>query len=498
MFRKVLIANRGEIAVRVIRAARELGIANVAVYSECDRPALHVRMADEAYVLGPSPSSESYLNIEKILSVACACGVDAIHPGYGFLSENPLFARRCALAGIAFIGPAADAMELMGDKVAARRIALAANLPVIPGTGDPVTDEAEASNAARQIGFPVMIKAVAGGGGKGMRLVEQPKELSSAVRDARSEAQAAFGDSSIYLEKCLVSPRHIEFQILADCHGNVIHLGERECSIQRRHQKVIEESPSPLMTRELRQRMGEAAVRLAKASGYTNAGTVEFLVDTSQNFYFLEMNTRLQVEHPVTEMITGVDLVKEQFRIASGEPLGLCQEEIAWRGHALECRIYAEDPDNRFFPSAGRITLLRTPAGPGVRDDSGIYEGWTVPVHYDPLLSKVVTWGRDRTESICRMQRALGEYRVSGIKTNLSFFRSILGHEKFTAGELSTDFIEKHFSPASETLSPLALRNAAVAAAVLYAGRSTAGIPIRRSREESPWKMAGRKYGLRE
>jgi len=494
MFRKILIANRGEIAVRVIRAAREMGISTVAVYSECDRAALHVRMADEAYLLGPSPSVESYLNIDRVIATALSSHAEAIHPGYGFLSENPEFARRCAMAGMGFIGPSTAVMEQVGGKIAARKTALEARVPVVPGTHEGIVDLNTALDAARAVGFPVMLKAAAGGGGKGMRRVEGAEQLASALRDAQAEASAAFGDSEVYLEKLIVDPRHIEFQILADRYGNVIHLGERECSIQRRHQKVIEECPSPVMTTELREAMGTAAVRIAKACGYENAGTVEFLVDAERNFYFLEMNTRLQVEHPVTELVTGIDLVKEQFRIAAGERLGLRQEEVRWHGAALECRIYAEDPANNFLPSPGKISLLRTPSGPGVRDDTGIYEGWTVPVFYDPLLSKLVTWGKDRFESIARMQRALGEYQVTGIKTNLSFFRSILSHDRFQKGELNTGFIDKYYTP--EASIPSAnLRDVATVAAALHA--SFDGPPTKsKATAESAWKQAGRIGGL--
>jgi acetyl-CoA carboxylase biotin carboxylase subunit len=397
--------------------------------------------------------------------------------------------------GIIFVGPGAKAMEQMGDKIAARKTATTVNVPVIPGTETPVQTAQDAAEFTRQNGFPVMVKAAAGGGGKGMRLVERLDELASAVRDAQAEAQAAFGDSSVYLEKVIRRPRHIEFQILADRYGNVVHLGERECSIQRRHQKVIEESPSPFMSDTLRQQMGESAVRIARTCGYQNAGTIEFLVDAQGNYYFLEMNTRLQVEHPVTEMVTGIDLVKEQFRIASGEKLGIRQEDIRWTGHALECRVYAEDPQNDFFPSPGRITVLKTPSGPGVRDESGIYEGWTVPVFYDPLLSKLVTWGRDRAEAINRMQRALGEYQISGIRTNLSFFRSILAHEKFLAGELATDFIDKHFLQTSDGLESPALQEVAVIAAVIHASQGLARPTA--ATQESAWKRDGRLDSLR-
>jgi acetyl-CoA carboxylase, biotin carboxylase subunit len=497
MFSKILIANRGEIAVRIIRAAREMGISPVAVFSECDRPALHVRMADEAYLLGPSPSAESYLNIAKIIEIAKRCGAQAVHPGYGFLAENPEFPRRCQASGISFIGPSAAAMEQMGEKIAARKTALRCGVPVVPGTEEPLSSGDAALEAAGQIGFPLIIKAAAGGGGKGMRLVYGLKQVPSALREAQSEAKAAFGDPTVYMEKYLSSPRHIEFQIIADKHGHILHLGERECSIQRRHQKLIEESPSPLMTDELRARMGEAAVRVAEACGYENAGTVEFLVDSQRNFYFLEMNTRLQVEHPVTEMVTGIDLVKEQIKIAGGESLSCAQEDILWQGSAIECRIYAEDPENNFFPSPGKIARLRTPSGPGIRDDSGVYEGWTVPIFYDPLLSKLITWGKNRNEAIQRMRRALEEYQIVGIKTSIGFFQSILCHQKFLAGDLSTDFIEKNYAPKGPEREPGPLLDVAAIAAALYAERNgnRNSPPIRNG--ESPWKLWGRLNSLR-
>ena len=393
MFRKILIANRGEIAVRIARACREMGVRSVAVYSDVDRASLHVRLADEAYPIGPAPSRESYLVIDKIIGAARYAGCDAIHPGYGFLAENPALARACADAGITFIGPTAEAMEKLGSKTAARHVARETNVPTVPGTLDPIETVDELILIARKTGFPVVLKAVAGGGGKGMRSVERESELAGAWRDASSEARNAFGDGRLYLEKYLLKPRHIEIQVLADQHGNMVYLGERECSVQRRHQKVIEEAPSPIMTPDLRRQMGEAAVKLARAGGYTNAGTVEFLVDAGRNFYFLEMNTRLQVEHPVTEMVTSTDLVKLQIRIAAGEQLPFAQEDVALRGHAIECRIYAEDPDNNFFPSPGKILERRVPSGPGIRLDDGVYAGWTVPNDYDPMLGKLIAWG---------------------------------------------------------------------------------------------------------
>src|ERR1700723_2472834 len=443
MFKKILIANRGEIAVRVIRACRELGIATVAVYSEVDRASLHVRKADEAYPIGPASASESYLRADKILDVALRCGAQAIHPGYGFLSENAKFAQACADAGIKFIGPTPKSMEMMGSKTRARQHMEKAGIPFVPGTARGLTSVEEAEEVAERVGYPVMLKAAAGGGGKGMRLVHARNELRSALESAQSEAQRSFGDSEVYIEKAIVNPRHIEMQILADEHGNTVWLGERECSIQRRHQKVLEEAPSPMVDPDMRRRMGEVAVRVAKAAGYTNAGTVEFLVDQDKNFYFLEMNTRLQVEHPVTELITGLDLVHLQIRIAGGEKLPFQQEDVHIRGSAIECRIYAEDPDNNYFPSPGKITLLQSPSGPGIRCDSGMYEGWTVPIDYDPLLAKLIGYGSDRDQAMARLTRALSEYFVGGIKTNLPLFRRILDDEDFRAAKLDTGFLDR-------------------------------------------------------
>jgi acetyl-CoA carboxylase biotin carboxylase subunit len=442
MFKKVLIANRGEIAVRVIRACREMGIRSVAVYSDVDRASLHVRKADEAYHIGPASASESYLNIGKILGVAKACGAEAIHPGYGFLSENPVFAQACADVGVKFIGPPPRAMEMMGSKTRARQHMEKAGVPFVPGSLRGLEFE-ETREMAEKIGYPVMLKAAAGGGGKGMRLVRDPNDLKSAFEAARSEAQRSFADSEVYIEKFIENPRHIEMQILADEHGNCVYMGERECSVQRRHQKVMEESPSPIVSPEMRRQMGEIAVQAAKACGYTNAGTVEFIADQGRNFYFLEMNTRLQVEHPVTELVTGYDLVHLQFRIAAGEKLPFQQEDIKLRGHAIECRIYAEDPDNNYFPSPGKITLLLAPSGPGIRRDSGMYEGWTVPIDYDPLLAKLIGYGDSREEAISRLQRALYEYFVGGIKTNISLFRRILSDPDFRAGRLDTGFLDR-------------------------------------------------------
>src|SRR5438132_7399024 len=443
MFQKILIANRGEIAVRVIRACREMGIATVAVYSGADRGALHARMADEAYAIGPAPSRESYLVIDKIIGAAKKANAQAIHPGYGFLAENAAFAQACEEAGITFIGPSAASIALMGSKIEARRAVAKYGVESVPGTLDPITSDEEARKIASSVGFPIMLKASGGGGGKGLRFVGSGEEMESALRNTRSEALAAFGDDAIYIEKFVEKPRHVEIQVLADRHGNAIYAGERECTIQRRHQKVIEECPSPIMDPDLRRHMGEAALKVVKATNYYNAGTVEFLVDPNRRFYFLEMNTRLQVEHPVTEMVTGLDLVKLQIAIAAGAPLPLRQDDVVMRGSAIECRIYAEDPDNNFFPSPGKIAMLRRPSGPGVRDDSGVYEGWTVPIDYDPLISKLAAWGSTREEAISRMQRALREYHIEGIKSNISFFLEMLGHPDFQTGDFDTGFIDR-------------------------------------------------------
>ena len=451
MFKRVLIANRGEIAVRIIRACREMGIESVAVFSDVDRKALHVRKADYAYHIGPATASESYLNVAKILDVAKRSGAEAIHPGYGFLSENAGFARACRDAGIKFIGPSPESMDMMGSKTRARQHMKRAGVPFVPGSERGLDLDA-AERLAEQIGYPVMLKAAAGGGGKGMRMVSSAEELHSAYENARSEAQRAFGDNEVYIEKFIVNPRHIEMQIFGDEHGNVVYLGERECSVQRRHQKVLEESPSPIVDEEMRRRMGEIAVRVGKAANYYNAGTVEFLVDQNRNFFFLEMNTRLQVEHPVTEFVTGLDLVHLQMHIATGEKLPFGQDDISLRGHAIECRIYAEDPDNNFFPSPGQITRLISPSGPGIRRDSGMYEGWTVPLDYDPLLAKLIGYGETREQAIHRLLRALYEYFVGGIKTNTSLFRRILKDPDFQAGNIDTGFLDRLLAkPNNET-----------------------------------------------
>lgn len=442
----MLVANRGEIALRVIRALRELGIKSVAIYSEADRDALHVWAADEAFCVGPGPSARSYLHIPNIISSAVLAGVDAIHPGYGYLAERADFAEICETHGIKFIGPPPAAIEKMGDKVQARRAAADAGVPVIPGSLDPVEDDDEAVALAAEIGYPVMIKAAAGGGGKGMRVARDQEELLRVLEPARAEAQAAFGSGALYIEKLIEAPRHVEIQVLADERGNIIHLGERECSVQRRHQKVVEEAPSPAVSSRLRKAMGEAAVRVAEAVGYTNAGTVEFLLDAKGNFYFLEMNTRIQVEHPVTECVTGIDLVKAQIAVAAGEPLPYSQQKVRIHGHAIECRINAEDPARGFLPSPGKIHYYHAPGGFGIRVDSGVGAGSTVPPYYDSLLAKLIVHGTDREEAIAKALSALAEFRIEGVATNIGFLRELLAHPQFQAGELSTDFIEKHMS----------------------------------------------------
>ena len=496
MFKKILIANRGEIACRVMRTCREMRIAAVAVYSDVDADALHVRMADEAYHIGPAPSAESYLRGEKIIEVARESGAEAIHPGYGFLSENAEFVRQVSAAGITFIGPPPEAMEAMGGKISARKIAIDAGVPVVPGTTEPLKSFEEAADVAGSFGYPVMLKASAGGGGKGMRLVERESELRSAFETARSEARSSFGDDAVYIEKAIVKPRHIEIQVFSDSHGNHVHLGERECSIQRRHQKVIEEAPSPIDSAELRAAMGASAVTVARAVDYVGAGTVEFLVsDLDRSFYFLEMNTRLQVEHPVTELVTGIDLVREQINVAAGERLSFAQQDIELRGHAIECRIYAEDPDENFLPSPGRITRLRIPQGPGVRDDGGVYEGREVSIYYDPMISKFAVHGRDRSEAIARMRRALGEYEITGIKTTLRFFREVMEDKEFVDGRLDTGFISR-FNERRVHAEPNKLTtDMAVIAAALQAStktRSSTPESMRARRGPSRWVAAGR------
>lgn len=498
LFRKILIANRGEIAVRVIRACREVRIPTVAIFSEADRGARHVQMADEAICVGPAASSASYLSVERVLEAARATGADAIHPGYGFLSENAAFARACGEAGIEFIGPAPNAIEQMGSKTAARRVAIAAGAPVVPGTEQGVRDPAEARKIAAGIGYPVLLKAAAGGGGKGMRRVDSEVELEAAMRGAASEAERAFGSAEIYLEKLIERPRHIEVQVLGDKHGHLIHLGERECSIQRRHQKVVEECPSPLVLAnpELREKIGEAALKIARAVEYSNAGTLEFLADQQGNFYFLEMNTRLQVEHPVTEWVTGLDLVRWQIRIAAGERLDIEQRDVKWNGSAIECRVYAEDAEDNFFPSPGRITQYVEPAGPGVRVDGGVYAGWTVPIEYDPLLAKLAVWGDTREAATERMRRALSEYRVLGITTNLRYLEELMSDERFSAGELDTGFLDGFKSRRRQAQRDEGAVVAGILAAA-YAAANRPQAPPPPASETSAWRTASRQGLLR-
>jgi acetyl-CoA carboxylase biotin carboxylase subunit len=507
--RRVLVANRGEIAVRVMRACRERDLETVAVFSEADRTAVHVRSADRAVFIGPPPARESYLDIEKIIDACKKSGADAVHPGYGFLSENEDFADACESAGITFIGPPSSAMRMMGDKTTARQTVMKADVPVVPGDNGPEgrgfpTTEA-ALESARKIGFPVMLKASAGGGGKGMRLVETEAKFTAAWDGARREAKAAFGDDAVYLEKAIIRPRHVEIQVFSDEHGNTIHLGERDCSIQRRHQKVVEESPSPALTPDLRARMGAVAVQAARSCGYRGAGTIELLLSQTGEFYFLEMNTRLQVEHPVTEMVTGLDLVGWQLAVAEGRPLPLTQEEAdaRRRGAAMECRVYAEDP-LKFLPSPGRITSLRVPSGPYVRDDSGVVQGSEITVFYDPLVSKLVVWGEDRDAALGRMRRALDEYRVGGIKTNLPFHRRLLRHPLFIQGDYDTGFIEREkatllapYALAGDDLD-LAVAAAAIAAAqngqAPVAGARPQQAPTQGADGPSPWRQALRPF----
>jgi acetyl-CoA carboxylase biotin carboxylase subunit len=509
MIKKVLIANRGEIALRVIRACREMGMATVAVYSDADRGALHVLHADEAYRLGPAPATESYLRGDLILEVARRVGADAVHPGYGFMSENAEFAEACEAAGVTFIGPPASAMRVLGSKTRARQAADAAGMPRVPGSVTGLADVAEAVRVAAGIGYPVMLKAAAGGGGKGMRAVAKAEELAGAFAAASSEAERSFGSGEVYLEKLIERPRHIEIQLMADEHGNCVYLGERECSVQRRHQKVIEEAPSAVVSEDLRRRMGEAAVRLALSAGYVNAGTVEFLVaglenPGEENFYFLEMNTRLQVEHPVTEMVTGLDLVHLQLQVAMGEPLPITQEDVRLRGHAIECRIYAEDPENNFFPSPGLITRLVQPGGPGIREDCAVFAGWTVPLDYDPMLSKLVAFAETREMAIDRMLRALEEYVIGGIKTNIGLFRRILMDEDFRAARIDTGYLERLLAAGNAPLQGATLGVSevpedvvAVAAALFAASARRERAPVGDIAAESRWAVAGRREGLR-
>jgi acetyl-CoA carboxylase biotin carboxylase subunit len=490
MFNKILIANRGEIAVRIMKACRELGIKSVAVYSTIDRNALHVQVADEAVCIGGAPPGESYLNIEAIIEAVKKAGAEAVHPGYGFLAENYLFAQRCESENIVFIGPNSKAMKLVGDKVASREVTGKAGIPLIPGMKNKSTNVDECLAEAEKIGYPVLLKASGGGGGKGMRVVNSRAELAAAVEAGMREAQAAFGDPSIYLEKFIEQPRHIEFQVLADNHGNAVHLFERECSIQRRHQKIIEETPSTALDEDLRRRMGETALKVVEVSGYTNAGTVEMLLDKNKNYYFLEVNARLQVEHPVTELVAGIDLVHAQIRLAAGEKLWLKQGQLGQKGHAIECRIYAEDPENNFLPSAGKILYMREPSGPGLRHDCGIYSGYEVSVYYDPILSKLIAWAPDRELCCKRMATALAGFPILGIKTNVEFLKEVISHPEFLAGRTRTDFITRHMSNWKPASGEDVLNDALLAAAIYskYAGKNAAAV-YKSDEITSPWRM---------
>jgi acetyl-CoA carboxylase biotin carboxylase subunit len=496
MFKKVLVANRGEIAVRIIRACRELGIETVAVYSDVDRRALHVRYADEAYLLGPAPSRESYLRADKILDIAKKSGADAIHPGYGFLAEREDFSAACEENGISFIGPKPSAIAAMGDKMTARNTVTAAGVSVVPGTeGEGALSDDELLAVAPQIGFPLLIKATAGGGGKGMREVKSIEEMPTLLESARREAESAFGDGNVYLEKLVEGARHIEIQILADSYGNVIHLGERECSLQRRHQKLLEEAPSAALSEELRAQMGAVAVKTAQAVNYINAGTIEFLLDKDNRFYFLEMNTRLQVEHPVTEMVTGIDIVKEQIRIARGRALSYKQEEVRFNGHAIECRINAEDPYNNFMPSTGRITHSLLPTGPGVRVDTGVYPGFEITPFYDPMIAKLIVWGETRAQAILRMRRALEEYRIVGVRTNIPFHQTMMDSHRFMGGQYDTRFVEERFSMEESEEHRKNYEEVVAIFATLAAhqvAERSAQIVQRNERDTSNWKWVGR------
>ncbi len=491
LFSKILIANRGEIAIRVMRACRELGIRSVAVYSEADRQSLHVRYADEAYCIGPGPSNQSYLLGDRIIEVCRQTGAEAVHPGYGFLSENAGFARALRDAGIALIGPDPEAMEIMGSKIGAKQAVEKFGVPLVPGINEAIRDAASAREVAKKIGFPVLVKASAGGGGKGMRIVEREEDFESELQRAQSEALSAFGDDAVFIEKYVSAPRHIEFQVMADRHGNICHLFERECSIQRRHQKLVEEAPSPVMTAELRQRMGDAAVNVARACNYTGAGTVEFLVSGSGDFYFLEMNTRLQVEHPVTEMITGVDLVKEQIRVAAGLPLSFSQESLQINGHAIELRVCAEDPANGFLPDIGRITEYSIPKGPGIRVDDAMESGLEIPVFYDNMIAKLIVWAGSRDEAMERMQRAISEYRLKGIATTLPFGRFVMAHRAFREGNFDTSFIERYFTPEQLHLPLNEDEDAAAAlAAVLAWSAETQSAAVLPALQTANWQQA--------
>jgi len=499
MIKRILIANRGEIAIRVIRTCREMGIKSIAVYSEADRKSLHVRYADKAYYIGPSPSNESYLVIDKIIEVAKKSKADAIHPGYGFLSENAEFADRCEKEGILFIGPSSFAINTMGDKITARKNMLKANVPVVPGTTEPITDIDVAITTVHEIGLPVMVKASAGGGGKGMRLIKSEEEIESGIKAAKSEAKAAFGNDAVYIEKYINSPHHIEFQVLADKHGNCIHLFERECSVQRRHQKVVEETPSPIMTPEVRAEMGKHAVAAAKAVNYASAGTIEFIVDDDLNYYFLEMNTRLQVEHPITERVVGVDLVKEQINIANGLPLRYKQEDLSQNGHAIEVRIYAEDPDNNFMPSPGLVKHITEPLGLGVRHDGYIYEGYEIPMFYDPMVSKLIVWAPFRSEAIDRMKRALFAYKIIGIKTTIPFLSRIMDVPAFKEGRYNTHFIQdnQEYLEVKDDASQKIKDVAAITAFIDHISKlERTNKKVEQDCTNSKWKLFGRRKSV--
>ncbi len=498
--KKLLVANRGEIAIRVIRAARDLGIPTVAVYSDIDRTSLHVRMADEAYHIGPTESAQSYLRADKIIDVMKKSGANAVHPGYGFLSERTHFAREVIAAGMIWVGPPPDAIDAMGSKTAARQQAIKGGVPVVPGDKEALKDIEDAKKTAKSVGYPIIVKAVNGGGGKGMRVVRSEDELKSALGLAQAEAQSFFGDSSVYIEKFIENPRHIEIQIMFDEHGNGVHLYERECSLQRRHQKVVEECPSPFVRPEVAEKMGQDAVKAGRACGYTNAGTVEFIMDAHQNYFFLEMNTRIQVEHPVTELVMGIDLVKTQLLVAQGEKLPFTQADIKKRGHAIEARICAEDPGNNYMPSPGLITYLQNPEGPGVRLDGGVYEGWEVPMSYDPMIAKLITWGADRNEAIQRMRRALLEYKIGGITTNIPFHLAVLDHPDFKTGNFHTHWLDTVFKwKPSDT--PDTEKQVALAAAMLAKGAENgAAAPAAGTGGDSGasmWKITARNAQLR-
>jgi acetyl-CoA carboxylase biotin carboxylase subunit len=491
--KKILVANRGEIALRVMKACREMGIATVAVYSTCDKGSLHVRFADEAVCIGPPPPLESYLDIEKIIATAKEKGADAIHPGYGFLAENPELAGRCVKEGITFIGPKAEAMALLGNKVESRKTMIKADVPVIPGMMGGSTDAAAIAKEASKMKFPVLVKAAGGGGGKGMRIIRDPADLEESLDACMREAKAAFGDDTIYLEKYIEKPRHIEFQILADTHGNVVHLFERECSIQRRYQKIVEETPSVALDAKLRAKMGAVAVKVAETTGYTNAGTVEFLLDENKDFYFLEVNARVQVEHPITEAVVGVDLVKQQIKVAAGEKLSFKQKDLKQRGHAIECRVYAEDPENNFLPSAGKILYVKEPDGPGIRCDTGIWSGCEVPVHYDPILSKLVVWDETRELACNKMAAALKQYPILGVKTNTQFLIDTLEHPAFRSGDTHTGFIPEHLADWKQPDADGDQLKMALLAAAAHEKKAPAGRPGEAAVETfSPWKMTNK------